>query len=44
MPRPDGGWEDRALRLVDAVAQQDIQGWLDVEITCVGCGTQNMEL
>ncbi len=34
----------RALRLVDAVAQPDTQGWLDVEITCVHCGTQNLEL
>jgi len=34
----------RALRLVDAVARQDTQGWVDVGITCVDCGTQNLEL
>jgi hypothetical protein len=28
----------RALRLVDALAQQDPQRWLDVGITCVDCG------
>jgi hypothetical protein len=30
--------------VVDAIAQQDTQRWLDVGITCVGCGTQNLEL
>jgi hypothetical protein len=28
----------RALRLVDVVAQQEPQRWLDVGITCVDCG------
>jgi hypothetical protein len=28
----------RALRLVDAVAQQDPQRWLDGGVTCVACG------
>ena len=34
----------RALQLVDALSRQDTQGWVDVGITCVDCGTQDMEL
>ena len=34
----------RALRLVDALIRQDTQGWVDVGITCVDCGAQELEL
>jgi hypothetical protein len=34
----------RALRLVDALTQQDSQAWVDVGITCVDCGAQDLEL
>ena len=34
----------RALRLVDALSRQDTQGWMDVGITCVDCGVQDLEL
>jgi hypothetical protein len=34
----------RALRLVDALTRQDTQGWLEVGITCVDCGAQDLEL
>ena len=34
----------RALRLIDAIARQDIQGGLDVGITCADCGAQDLEL
>lgn len=34
----------RALRLVDALARQDTQGWLDVGIVCTDCGAQNLDL
>ena len=34
----------RALRLVEALSRQDTQGWMDVGITCVDCGAQDLEL
>jgi hypothetical protein len=34
----------RALRLVDAIAQLDIQGVMDMGIICVDCGAQDLEL
>jgi len=34
----------RALRLVDALTRQDTQAWVDVGITCVDCGAQDLEL
>src|SRR5262249_27399241 len=34
----------RALRLVDALSRQDTQAWVDVGITCVDCGAQDLEL
>lgn len=34
----------RALRLMDALTRQDTQGWVDVGITCVDCGAQDLEL
>jgi len=34
----------RALRLVDDLARQDTQGWVDVGITCADCGAQEREL
>ena len=34
----------RALRVVDALARQDTRGWVDVGITCVDCGAQDLEL
>src|SRR5574341_2351041 len=34
----------RALRLVDALSRQDTQAWVDVGITCVDCGAQELEL
>jgi hypothetical protein len=34
----------RALRLIDALTQQDTQRWVDVGITCADCGAQDLEL
>jgi hypothetical protein len=34
----------RALRLVDALIRQDIEGWAEVGITCADCGAQDLEL
>jgi hypothetical protein len=34
----------RALRLVEALAQLDIQGVMDIGIICVDCGAQDLEL
>jgi hypothetical protein len=34
----------RALRLVDALAQMDMQGVMDMGIVCVDCGAQDLEL
>lgn len=34
----------RALQLVDALSRQDTQAWVDVGITCVDCGAQELEL
>lgn len=34
----------RALRLVDALIQQDTSAYVDVGITCVDCGAQDLEV
>jgi hypothetical protein len=34
----------RAWRLLDTIVRQDDQGWVDVGITCVDCGAQDLEL
>jgi hypothetical protein len=34
----------RALRLVDAIARQDTQGYMDMGIICADCGTEELEL
>jgi hypothetical protein len=34
----------RTLRLVDALAQHDPQRWLDVGVTGVACGPENLQL
>jgi hypothetical protein len=34
----------RALRLVDAIARQDTQGYMDVGFNCTDCGAQDLEL
>lgn len=34
----------RALRLMDALTQQEAQEWVDMGVTCVDCGAQDLEL
>jgi hypothetical protein len=34
----------RARRLVDMLSRPDSPEWMDTGITCVDCGTQNLEL
>jgi hypothetical protein len=41
--RPDP-LAQRALRLVDALRQQDTSGYVDVGIACVDCGAQDLEV